>query len=717
MFRISGQFDKLLDKATSNFLMDPEWTAILQICDLVRQNDVQPKHVMGAIKKKLFAPNPYTAYYALLVLESLVKNCGTAIHEELTAKSNCDMLHELVKTTQHDNVRQKLLELIQTWAFAFRKNPKYNTLKDVMNLMKSEGYKFPTLRESDAMFTADSAPEWSDGESCHRCRTIFSVLTRKHHCRNCGQVFCSQCSQKSIPLPHFGIEKEVRVCDGCYEKVSKPLMPTTKSSTAKVDDSELPAEYLSSPLSQQSQLPPRKTEDELLREEEELQLALALSQSEAEAKSKDKFKGLITQPTIKSEVRQPERTPSPTEELPVVSPELSRYLDRNYWENRQSDVPETNRPTSPSAPATAPVQNNEVKCQENGLTDAQMHDFINTLKSQVEIFINRMKSNSSRGRSIANDSSVQTLFLNITAMHSQLLRYIQQHDDSRLYYERLQDKLTQVKDARAALDALRDEHQDKMRRVAEEVERQRQLQMAHKLDIMRKKKQEYLQYQRQVALQRVQEQEREMQMRQEQQKQQYLMGSGYGTYKGSPVHGQLPPNAIPSTGYRTYPYDVQIMMPGRVPSVNPIRQPSVTVQMPILGMTTGIRPGLPNQGPQQGLPVQGAPQNLPPGLQHQQQLPQQNLPQMIPTTTGLPPQQNLSNQPNLLPQSGVPLQQGLPQNIPLGMRMSQSNIPQGPPQVMPQQQFQQPGAPPAGPQVSQTQPNGDPQTAELISFD
>jgi growth factor-regulated tyrosine kinase substrate len=34
-----------------------------------------------------------------------------------------------------------------------------------------------------------------------------------------------------------------------------------------------------------------------------------------------------------------------------------------------------------------------------------------------------------------------------------------------------------------------------------------------------------LQYQRQLALQKIQEQEREMQMRQEQQKQQYLMGS------------------------------------------------------------------------------------------------------------------------------------------------------------------------------------------------
>jgi growth factor-regulated tyrosine kinase substrate len=62
-----------------------------------------------------------------------------------------------------------------------------------------------------------------------------------------------------------------------------------------------------------------------------------------------------------------------------------------------------------------------------------------------------------------------------------------------VYYEGLQDKLAQVKDARAALDALREEHHEKLRRQAEDAERIRQMQMAHKLEIMRKKKQEYLQ--------------------------------------------------------------------------------------------------------------------------------------------------------------------------------------------------------------------------------
>lgn len=59
--------------------------------------------------------------------------------------------------------------------------------------------------------------------------------------------------------------------------------------------------------------------------------------------------------------------------------------------------------------------------QQNGEVDPEMRNFVDNLRSQVEIFVNRMKSDSSRGRSIANDSSVQTLFMNITALHSRYL--------------------------------------------------------------------------------------------------------------------------------------------------------------------------------------------------------------------------------------------------------------------------------------------------------
>lgn len=51
------------------------------------------------------------------------------MHEELTSKAYCETLHELAQKTTHENVRQKLLELIQAWTFAFRNNPKHSALK------------------------------------------------------------------------------------------------------------------------------------------------------------------------------------------------------------------------------------------------------------------------------------------------------------------------------------------------------------------------------------------------------------------------------------------------------------------------------------------------------------------------------------------------------------------------------------------------------------
>lgn len=39
------------------------------------------------------------------------------------------MLHDLAKNTQHENVKNKVLELIQAWSFAFRKSTKYRALK------------------------------------------------------------------------------------------------------------------------------------------------------------------------------------------------------------------------------------------------------------------------------------------------------------------------------------------------------------------------------------------------------------------------------------------------------------------------------------------------------------------------------------------------------------------------------------------------------------
>ena len=74
--------------------------------------------------------------------------------------------------------------------------------------------------------------------ACHNCNSRFGYFNRKHHCRNCGNIFCYVCSNYQIAIPSFVSDrpeaedywnlsyyvsvfrsKEERVCKSCYESI------------------------------------------------------------------------------------------------------------------------------------------------------------------------------------------------------------------------------------------------------------------------------------------------------------------------------------------------------------------------------------------------------------------------------------------------------------------------------------------------------------------
>lgn len=62
-------------------------------------------------------------------------------------------------------------------------------------------------------------PKKDEPKECQHpgCKTTFGTFSRTHHCRSCGQVFCSTHSSKKLVVPGVTDGKAERVCDTCYE--------------------------------------------------------------------------------------------------------------------------------------------------------------------------------------------------------------------------------------------------------------------------------------------------------------------------------------------------------------------------------------------------------------------------------------------------------------------------------------------------------------------
>lgn len=79
-----------------------------------------------------------------------------------------------------------------------------------------------TLNETDVkpLWCRDAV--WmkdSEVTRCMKCSKGFGLLTRKHHCRNCGKIYCHECSSRSSIIPESSYTTQERVCDGCWERL------------------------------------------------------------------------------------------------------------------------------------------------------------------------------------------------------------------------------------------------------------------------------------------------------------------------------------------------------------------------------------------------------------------------------------------------------------------------------------------------------------------
>jgi len=63
-----------------------------------------------------------------------------------------------------------------------------------------------------------------DHSGCYACNTPFSIFFRRHHCRFCGLIFCSNCSENAV--------QGERACNSCVAR-SKEASPNKERCSSR----------------------------------------------------------------------------------------------------------------------------------------------------------------------------------------------------------------------------------------------------------------------------------------------------------------------------------------------------------------------------------------------------------------------------------------------------------------------------------------------------
>eukprot|EP01135_Chromosphaera_perkinsii_P009611 Nk52_evm61s1810 gene=Nk52_evmTU61s1810 len=703
-FMFSSAFDKVLDRASSELLMEPDWAANLDLCDMIRGGDCNARDAIRSISRKLQHKNPNVVFYTLIALETIVKNCGVDVHREVASKAFMDDLKDICNPRNSEKVVEKAKELIQTWAKVFQGKSEFKIIESTFNTMKSNGVKFPDadhVAADSAFFTTEKAPDWVEGVACHSCRTAFGVVNRKHHCRNCGQIFCQTCSSKTSTIPKYGYEKSVRVCDECYNSLRNNGSTPAKSNGPAKAQTPATAGALAPAVPEINQ------EEILRREEEEFAQAIALSLKESENANSvpQSFAEQHSEPVSKAYENESQATEG------TGYGELSKYLDRSKWENRaasNSAQQQSTGATLQSASTDFEVNSKNSSSSSNALAGVpnaesrENEEFLNGMKANLELIERKIHTANSTGRSIVGDPSIQSLFTSITVMHPRLLKHLEELEMRKQYYGDLMELANKVEIARGSLDEMRAQHDRKVKQQQEEQEMLARLQLEQKFKLMQQQEAEKEEYQRNL-------------MRQHQSS---YMGSpgGNRVYANGMNGGMGSPqtNTNQSPGYvlqpglqgggiQTFKQGQNFQQPGtQSPGWygSPVKppnhsdafaspQPGVNGQQP-----TGFSPRPSEYGNIQGAPYQQqiAPQQqqqMPPQQQQQQVPPQQQQQQMPPQQQQqqVPPQQQQQQMPPQQQQQQMPPQQQQQQMPP--QQQQQQMPPQQQQQQMPPQQQQQ----------------------------
>ncbi|XP_042893232.1 lateral signaling target protein 2 homolog isoform X2 [Penaeus japonicus] len=178
---------------------------------------IQPPHVSSADitdshSSSILASSPPVCPPSVQVPAAIFNDHALLQFSEATIPPNVDLLSspQVHYTESFGLIPEPFPRSQQEQPATVRENIDGAPLSSPAERGNDSGRRRPRVQEPPAWVPDQQAPR------CMACGAAFTMVRRRHHCRNCGKVFCAQCSQHAVPLPHYGIWKAVRVCNVCF---------------------------------------------------------------------------------------------------------------------------------------------------------------------------------------------------------------------------------------------------------------------------------------------------------------------------------------------------------------------------------------------------------------------------------------------------------------------------------------------------------------------
>ena len=168
---------------------------------------------------------------------------------------------------------------------------------------------------------------------CRQCHAPFSMLVRRHHCRVCYHIFCSQCCSTFVQVPHLFRRETSHTL---YSHVTKSQQP---SKPAQHQATQVQVQVLASGLQEQPSQPVKSAWNVVASLWSSVQTSLTFSQSK-EVKAVYDSTAPKTQKKQTKTTSVPQRREKSQTQVNVIVPDFA------WWLRPQQTKPNNNLKTS-----------------------------------------------------------------------------------------------------------------------------------------------------------------------------------------------------------------------------------------------------------------------------------------------------------------------------------------------------------------------------------